>query len=91
MTAAGLYEVYFLIVNIDGTNSVDVTVGRDNDAAGTLTAAEYWMFTEPVAADTNSGWRGAFLMNGDDDIRAVASAADDAVIQFRLRRVDVGA
>lgn len=91
LTAAGLYAVEFLIVNIDGAASVDVTVGRDNDAGGSLAAAEYWMFTEAVAQDSNSGWRGPFLMNGDDDVRGLASAADDAVIQFRVRRVDVGA
>lgn len=91
LTAAGLYAVEYLLVNIDGTNSVDVTIGRDNDAGGGLTATEYWQFTEPLAADTTSGWRGPFIINGDDDVRGLASAADDAVIQFRVRRLDVGA
>lgn len=91
LVAAGLYLVEFLVINIDGTNDVAVSIGRDDGAGGSLSATEYWMSTEGVPADQHSEWKGPFLMNGDDDIRGVAGAADDAIIQFRVRRVDVGA
>lgn len=90
-TAAELYEVSFLVVNIDGAAAVVVSVGVDIAAGGGLAAEEYWMYNETIAAPGTSGWRGPFLMAGDDDIRGVAGAANDAAIHFRIRRVDTGA
>lgn len=91
LVAAGVYRVEFLVVNIDGTNAVTVSVGRDDAAGGSLAGAEYWMVSEVVPAGGSSGWRGPFIMSGDDDVRGVAGAANDAVIHFRCVRVDIAA
>ena len=88
LTAAGIYAVEFYVVSIDSSNSVDVTIGRDDAAGGSLAGAEYWMFAETLPAGGTSGWRGPFIMSGDDDVRGVATAANDAVIHFRVRRTD---
>jgi len=49
------------------------------------------MFNEVIPYPGSSGWRDLGIIAGDDDVRAVASAADDAIIRFRIRRVDTGA
>lgn len=92
VVAAQLYEVSFLVVNNDaGAAAVTVSVGVDLAGAGALAAPEYWMYNEIVPYPGTSGWRGPFLIAGDDDVRGVASAANDASIHWRIRRVDVGA
>jgi hypothetical protein len=91
-TAAELYEVSFLVINNDaGGAAVTVSVGVDLAAGGGLAAPEYWVFNEIVPYPGTLGWRGPFLMAGDDDIRGVASVANDASIHFKIRRVDTGA
>lgn len=92
--AAGtvLYEFCFLVTNNDaGGAAVTVSVGIDVGAVGALAAPEYVMFEEVVPYPGTSGWRGPFVMNGDDAVRAEASVANDASIHFKVRRVDVGA
>jgi hypothetical protein len=91
-TAAQLFEVSFLVINNDaGAAAVTVSVGVDIAAGGALASPEWWMFNEIVPYPGTSGWRGPFVIAGDDDVRGVASAANDASIHFRVKRVDVGA
>jgi hypothetical protein len=85
--AGDMYDVEFLVVNVDGTNSVSVSVGQDVGGGGSLSAAEYFMYTETIPAKGDSGWRGPFRIGGDDHIRGVAGAADDAAIHFRIKKV----
>lgn len=89
LVAAGVYLVEFNVVNIDGSSAVSVSVGRDDAAGGSLVDAEYWMVSETIPAGGASGWRGPFVITGDDDVRGIAGAANDAAIHFRVRRVDV--
>lgn len=90
--ATELYEVSFIVVNNDtGGAAVTVSLGVDLAAGGALAAPEYWMFSEVIPYPGTSGWRGPYLIAGDDDIRGIASAAGDASIHFRIRRVDTGA
>ena len=86
-SGSSIYEVAFNVVSIDASNAVVVSIGRDDAAGGSLAGAEYWMFSETVPAGGSSGWRGPFLMSGDDDVRGVAGAANDAVIQWRVRKL----
>jgi len=91
-TAAQTYWVQYKVVNIDaGGAAVTVSVGSDASAGGSLAGAEYDMFNEVIPYPGSSGWRDLGIIAGDDDIRAIASAADDAIIRFRIRRVDTGA
>lgn len=90
-SGSDLYLVEFEVVSIDSANAVVVSVGRDDAAGGSLAGAEYWMNSVTIPATGSSGWRGPYLMAGDDDVRAVAGAANDAVIHFRVRRVDQNA
>jgi len=91
-TAAQAYWIQYKVVNIDaGAAAVTVSVGVDVAAGGSLAGAEYDMFNEVIPYPGSSGWRDLGIIAGDDDIRAVASAADDAIIRFRIRRVDTGA
>lgn len=85
--AGDIYDVEFLVVNVDGTNSVDVSVGQDVAGGGGLTAAEYFMYTETIPAKGSSGWRGPFRIGGDDHIRGVATAANDACIHIRAKLI----
>jgi len=87
-TSADIFEVSFLVVNIDGAAAVSVSIGQDVGGAGALSDTEYWMYSEPIAATASSGWRGPFYIAGDDIIRGVASAAGDANIHFRVRSVN---
>ncbi len=89
-TSAEVYEVEFLVVNNDaGSAAVTVSVGLDLAAGGSLAAPEYWVFNEVVPYPGTLGWRGPFIMRGDDAVRGVASVANDASIHFRIKRVDV--
>lgn len=92
-TSAEVYEVEFYIVNNDaGSAAVSgVYVGLDLASGGTLAAPEYWMFNETIPYPGSSGWRGPFIMRGDDQIRGVAAAANDVSIHFRIKRVDASA
>lgn len=91
LTASGVYEVAYRVVNIDGAVSVTVSVGVDIGAGGSLATSEYWMRSQVIPAGSNSGWEYGGIIGADDDIRGIAGAADDAAINFRVRRVDVGA
>ncbi len=91
-TAAQIYEVSFMAVNFDaGGAAVTISVGVDIAAGGSLATLEYWMFNEVLPYPGTTGWRGPFIIGGDDDVRGIASAANDAGIHFRIRRVDTGA
>lgn len=81
------YEIWFNVVNVDGTNSVDVSLGVDIGAGGSLADPEYWMFEHPVAGGAETGWTLGGIIGPDDDVRGVASAADDAAVHFRARRI----
>lgn len=85
--AGDIYDLEFLVVNVDGTNAVDVSIGQDVAGGGGLTAAEYFMFTETIPAKGSSGWRGPFRIGGDDHIRGVATAANDACIHIRAKLI----
>ena len=91
-TAAQIYWVQYKVVNIDaGAAAVTVSVGVDIAAGGTLATIEYDMFNDVIPYPGNSGWRDLGMIGGDDDVRGIASAANDAIIRFKVRRVDVGA
>jgi hypothetical protein len=91
-TSAEEYEVEFFVINNDAASAaVTVSVGLDLAAGGGLAAPEYWVFNEVVPYPGNLGWRGPFIMRGDDAVRGVASVANDASIHFRIKRVDTGA
>jgi len=94
-TAAELYAVWFNVVNNDaGAAAVTVSVGVDLAAGGGLAAPEYWMFNEVIPYPGTSGWRGGrngYIIAGDDDVRGIASVANDASIHFQVKRVDIGA
>ena len=86
--AAETYEVSFLVVNNDaGGAAVTVSVGVDIAAGGGLAAPEYWVFEEVVPYPGSLGWRGPFIIDGDDDVRGVASVANDASIHFRVTQI----
>lgn len=85
--AGDMYDVEFLVVNVDGTDAVDVSVGQDVAGGGGLAAGEYFMYSEIVLAKGTSGWRGPFRIGGDDVIRGIAGAANDACIHFRIKKV----
>lgn len=86
--AGDIFDVEFLIVNIDPAASVDVTVGQDVGGGDTaLTDLEKFMDAEIVPSKASSGWRGPFRIGGDDHIRGLASAADDATVHFRITKV----
>lgn len=90
--AAELYEVEFCVVNNDAAGlAVTVSIGTDLAAGGALAAPEYWMFNEVVSYPGTSGWIHGGIIAGDDDIRGVASVANDASVRWRIRRVDTGA
>jgi hypothetical protein len=89
--AGYVVEVCFLVVNNDaGAAPVTVSVGVDVGGAGALAAPEYWMFNEVIAYPGTSGWRGPFVIGGDDDVRGIASAANDASIHFRAKLMNPG-
>ena len=91
--AAQLFEVSFLVVNNDaGGVAVTVSIGVEiGGGGGGLAAPGYWMFNEIIPYPGSSGWRGPFVIAGDDDVRGVAGVANDASISFRIKRVDLGA
>lgn len=87
LVSGGAYEVHFNVVNIDGTNDVTVDIGIDKDAGGGLSGAEYYMKDVLVPAGGQTGVH-RIRMGGDDDIRGVAGAANDAAIHFvEVKRV----
>lgn len=86
-TAAQLYEVDYLIVNVNGA-MVTVTVGVD--VAGTGVVTHPWIDSEVIPYPGSSGWRSGGIIAGDDDVRGVTSAVG-AIIHWRIRRVDTGA
>ena len=91
-TTAEVYWIQYKIVNIDaGAAAVTVSVGVDHAAGGGLATIEYDMFNEVIPYPGTSGWRDMGFIAGDDDVRGIASAADDAIIRFKIRRVDTGA
>ena len=91
-TAAQIYWVQYKVVNIDaGAAAVTVSIGADIAAGGGLATIEYDMFNEVIPYPGTSGWRDLGMIGGDDDVRGIASAADDAIIRFKVRRVDTGA
>jgi len=88
-TAAHLYEVWWKVVNNDAAAlPVTVTVGVDIGGVGTLGFGEYWLFNWIIPYPGDTGWE-RNIIPGDDRIMGIASAADDACIQFRVRRLDV--
>jgi len=76
-----------MVTNTNGA-AITVTVGVDVAATGTVTHP--WMDGEVINYPGTSGWRGGFLIAGDDDVRGVTSLVG-AIIHWRIRRVDVGA
>lgn len=91
-TAAQIYEVEYEVINNDaGGAAVTVSIGVDRAAGGALAAPEYWMFNEIIPYPGTSARRPGGLIAGDDDVRGVASIANDASIRFWVRRVDTGA
>jgi hypothetical protein len=81
LVATGVYEVTFVIANIDGTNSVTVDIGVDIAAGGSLAGAEYFMKDVIIPAGGSSGPK-TLTLAADDDIRGIAGAANDAAIHF---------
>jgi len=91
-TAAQIYWIQYKVVNVDASAAaVTVSVGADIAAGGGLATIEYDMFNEIIPYPGSSGWRDLGMIGGDDDVRGIASAADDAIIRFKIRRVDTGA
>jgi hypothetical protein len=84
-----IFQVKFNIVNNDaGSAAVSgVYVGREINSTGGLARPYYWVFNETIPFPGQTGWRGPFFIHGDDAIRGVAAAANDASIHFDIRRV----
>lgn len=86
-TASDLYEVILEVVNIDGANSVVVSVGVEVDGGGgALTGEEFFIRSEVVPAPGGLGPRTIWLP-GNDIIRAEAAVADDAAIHWKIRKI----
>lgn len=85
--AAQLYEVDYLVVNVNGA-AITVTVGVDVTGTGVVTHP--WMDSEIIPYPGSSGWRSGGIIAGDDDVRGVTSLVG-AIIHWRIRRVDTGA
>lgn len=89
--AAQLYEVCYNACSIDTVSSVvDLTIGHGVGAAA-IAVADYWTRDEPLPLGCNTGWRGPWVIGGDDSVRGNAGAANDIAVSFRVRQVDVGA
>jgi hypothetical protein len=93
-TAAELYEVSFNCVNIDTVTAAAIAfnIGVEiGGAGGVLTDDEFWVRNEIIPYPASSGWRGPYLIAGDDDVRGWAAIANDVAVHWRIRRVDTGA
>lgn len=86
--AADILEIEFMVVNVDGTNAVDVNIGRDVAAGGGLSDVEYWVFSETVPAKASLVNPMPMWINGNDKIRGIAGAANDAVFHYKVRLVN---
>lgn len=88
----GEWEVTLVVTNVDGTNAVTVDIWQDVGAGGTPAAtAEYILRQVTIPAGGSSGPE-MVRISGNDDIRGVAGAANDAAIRFiRVERTDNGA
>ena len=85
--ATEVYNVEFLIVNVTNV-AVTVSIGVDLAGGGGLAAVEYWMYNDIVPFPGNSGWRGSFTIDGDDDVRGwCVTGANLANVQWRIRRL----
>ena len=78
-TSSEYLDFYFEVVNIDGTNTVDVDVGVDLENGGTVDY--YFMYQEEIPAG-GSVRKGPYRIGGDDAVMANASAASDAVLHI---------
>ncbi len=84
--AFGQYEIDYMITNTNGA-MVTVTVGVDIGGTGVVDFP--WMDSEDIPFPGSSGWRSGGIINEDDDVRGVASAAG-AIIHWRIKRTDQG-
>ena len=91
-TAAQRYSVEFLAVNIDtvAAAAIAFNIGVDRDGGGALTDVEYWVREEVITYPGSSGWRGPFIINGNDDVRLLAAIANDVAVQWLISRLDTG-
>ena len=86
------YAVQFNIVNIDNANAyVEVVTLGHAVGGGAIAANEYIMRNEAIPIRGATGWRGPYVIAGNDTIRGNTAAVNDAAIHFRVRRVDAGA
>lgn len=90
-TSAEVYEVEFYVNSVDTAVGRWFTIGNDVGAGGGLAVAEYWAYQEVVPWPGNSGWRGPFLVSGDDVVRGSCEFLNALTIHFRIKRVDTGA
>lgn len=81
------YLIRILVVN-QHTGVVNVTIGHDIGATGALGAGEYFLYNEPIPYPGTSGWRGPFLIPGDDAIRGICNTINNgAAVHFDAIRM----
>ena len=90
-TSGDLYEVEFNVVHhIDGggvnRNPCKVTVGKGVGGAA-VAIPNWWMYANPLGYPGETGWKGPFILAGDDTIRGYSSAIKTALIHFRVKQV----
>jgi len=86
-TATDVYLVEFELVNsysVAGGAWPLVYVGLDIGATGSLT---HYVWRKHVPWRHTTGWRGPYVMNGDDDFMAWSGDASSITINFRIRKV----
>jgi hypothetical protein len=93
-TVNELYLVEYNVCNVDPNIPALARwydIGIDQASGGALAAAEYIAYQEPVPPGGGTGWRGPFLMRGNDQLRGRAQTLTTLTLQLRVRRIDTGA
>lgn len=86
-----IYAVEYNAINIDvAADTVLLTIGHGVGGAA-LTDPWYWADQEILPQGCSTDFRGPFLIGGNDTVRGNAAAVNDIAIQWRIKRVDVGA
>ena len=90
-TSGDLYEVSYNIVHhIDGAgvnrNPCKVTVGKGVGGAA-VAIPNWWTYAEGLGFPGETGWKGPFIMAGDDTVRGFSSTIKTALIHFRVYQV----
>lgn len=84
-TAAETYDVWFNVVNY-GTVAAVANVGVD--LGGGTTFDRYYMESQTIPDNDQTGWYGPYQLAGDDDVVASCATATTLVIHIRARRIE---